>query len=126
MSLLEKGLDFCPSSNDINKEELLDVNFSYCRTICLKHHFDTSNQNNNSTDSSSVKEIRSTEFDERCKMKSIFLSSVEIYTTESRKVSRSYQNGHHEIGRKTITNCIKPNIFRKRNFKLTEKKEPIS
>ena len=69
MSLLEKGLNFCPSSKDINKEELLDDIFSYCRNIRLKQHFDKSNQNNNSTDSSEA-EITSTVFDERCKMKS--------------------------------------------------------
>ena len=71
MSLLEKALNYCPSSKDINNEELLDDIFSYCRNIRLKHHFDASKQNNNSTDSS-VTELRSTEFDERCKMKSTY------------------------------------------------------
>ena len=67
----KKSLNFCPSSNDINKEELLYDIFSYCRNIRLKHHFDTSNRNHNSTDSS-ITELRLTEFDKRCKMKSTY------------------------------------------------------
>ena len=39
MKLLEKGLNFCPSSKNANKEELLDDIFAYSRTMRLKHFF---------------------------------------------------------------------------------------
>ena len=39
MALLEKGLNFSPSAKEINKEELLDDVFSYCRNVRLRHFF---------------------------------------------------------------------------------------
>ena len=47
IKLLEKGLNFCPSSKNVNKEELLDDIFAYSRSIRLKHYFHEINKNIN-------------------------------------------------------------------------------
>ena len=44
MNLLEKGLNFCPSTKEVNKEELLNDTFNYCRNIRLKQYFNKSNE----------------------------------------------------------------------------------
>ena len=38
LSVLEKGLNFCPSTKDLDREELSDNPFVYCRKLRLKHH----------------------------------------------------------------------------------------
>ena len=42
MGILEKGLNFCPTTKDVNVEELMDDGFSYCRGLRLKHFFASS------------------------------------------------------------------------------------
>ena len=39
ISLLEKGLNYCHSTKDIDKEEYLDDIHFYCRNLRLKEHF---------------------------------------------------------------------------------------
>ena len=72
MNLLEKGLNFCPSSKDINAEELLDDTFNYCRNLRLKHYFATtaSNGTHNSSEESVPVPEETEKDDERCEMKS--------------------------------------------------------
>ena len=71
MKLLEKGLNFCPSTKDIEKEKLLDDIYTYCRKIRLKYHFNNpskSSDSNLKTESSrTTDKIDGTE---RCEMKS--------------------------------------------------------
>ena len=51
ISVLSKGLNFCPTTKDPNYEEILDDMFSFCRKQRLKHHFHnktiTKDNNNN-------------------------------------------------------------------------------
>ena len=68
LSLLEKGLNFCPSSPTINTEQLLDDVHAYCRKQRLKYKSRDVNAENddhppNSNNSSET---------ERCDMKSIY------------------------------------------------------
>ena len=80
MSLLEKGLNFCPSTNNVNKEEMLDDTFSYCRKLRLKHNFEKSiaedaNQTTEvaNQDTSHVDEPSSIhDNDEKCPMKTTY------------------------------------------------------
>ena len=48
LSYQRKELNFCPSSKSVNKEELIDDLFSYCRSIRLKHYFETVTTTKNS------------------------------------------------------------------------------
>ena len=39
ISLLNKGLNFCPSTKEPNKEQLLDDSYFFCRKLKLKEYF---------------------------------------------------------------------------------------
>ena len=39
ISLLNKGLNFCPSTKEPNKEQLLDGLYFFCRKLKLKEYF---------------------------------------------------------------------------------------
>ena len=39
ISLLNKGLNFCPSTKQPNKEQLLDDLYFFCRKLKLKEYF---------------------------------------------------------------------------------------
>ena len=71
LSLLEKGLNFCPSTKDVNTEELLDDTFAYCRKLRLKHHFGGS-PTENGGQTLSEEDKKSNVDDERCPMKSTY------------------------------------------------------
>jgi len=62
ISVLEKGLNFCPTTKDLNQEELLDDLFSFCRKQRLKHHF-----HNNETSINNKNDLQ----EERCELKSV-------------------------------------------------------
>ena len=68
MSLLEKGLNFCPSTKDVDSEELFDDTFAYCRKIRLKHHFEQ--PPHGVDDQTSPEPDEPTVVEERCPMKS--------------------------------------------------------
>ena len=94
MKLLEKGLNFCPSSKNVNKEELLDDVFAYTRNVRLKYYFNsltrnsssseqTENTSSNGSNSSSSQQSDNTSSDgsdsqdiepddERCEMKTVY------------------------------------------------------
>ena len=92
MSLLDKGLNFCPSTKDVNTEELLDDTFSYCRKLRLRHHF---NQPPEETGDEPVAEEvnEPSNNDEWCPMKTTFKNPYfdppSNYSTESREVHSS-------------------------------------
>ena len=75
MSLLDKGLNFCPSTKDVNNEELLDDTFAYCRKLRLKYHFnkpveETGDEQSNEQSNEEINEPSIN--DERCPMKTTF------------------------------------------------------
>lgn len=63
IKLLEKGLNFCPSSYEVNKEEVMDDLYNFCRNLRLKEYFYNNNENE------TINEIENTTHD-RCTMKS--------------------------------------------------------
>ena len=67
ISFLEKGLNFCPTTQDLNHEELLDDLFSFCRKQRLKHIFHNTESTVNN---------KNTTQEERCELK---LSSKNSY-----------------------------------------------
>ena len=67
MAVLEKGLNFCPSTKELDTEKLMDDVFSYCRNIRLKHHFASQNTN---TEATPPPEESVVSDEERCEMKS--------------------------------------------------------
>ena len=72
MSLLEKGLNFCPSTKDVDTEELLDDAFAYCRKLRLKHYFDNSADAEKNIDELQKDEEEPLVQDERCPMVSTY------------------------------------------------------
>ena len=45
VSLLNKGLNFCPSTKEPNKEQLLDDLYFFCRKLKLKEYFHGADSN---------------------------------------------------------------------------------
>ena len=61
LTILEKGLNFCPSTDKLKKDELLDDIFNFCRNMRLKEHFSNDNEN--------IIQPNNPNINERCPMK---------------------------------------------------------
>ena len=73
MNLLEKGLNFCPPTKDVNKEEILDDVYNYCRNIRLKDHFSRMNGQVSQVlpnKQTGINTLSTADNSERCEMKS--------------------------------------------------------
>ena len=64
LSLLEKGLNFCPSHKSLDTDQLLDDIYFYCRNLRLKEHFFNDDQEESTDVEQSV--------EERCPMTSTY------------------------------------------------------
>ena len=107
MKLLEKGLNFCPSSKNVDKEELMDDIFSYCRSIRLKHYFHTIAEAKSRhqppdvpTDDVQADQQEAPEESEpteRCEMR-----TFNLFVAEPRKISRYNENGRVALSRNPL------------------------
>ena len=70
MGILEKVLNVCPTTKEVNTEELMDDLFSYCWGLRLKHIFASSNSSISNSSENHVLAVEADTDDERWEMKS--------------------------------------------------------